>query len=163
MAQFSLVENNLLHDEGTTLVNTKGDRGGLTKYGISQSAYPLLDIAALTATAAEAIYERDWWNKYNLSSIISQSIANKLFLGMINTGANATIRCLQQALNAVNVQVDVDGDLGNETIAAINSAQPQGWLLDRLRVELAMYYASLVERDAPDLQFLDGWDFRALQ
>lgn len=37
------------------------DSGGITKYGISQKAYPTLDIAHLTPEQAKALYQRDYW------------------------------------------------------------------------------------------------------
>lgn len=38
------------------------DTGGLTKYGISQKAYPDADIAGLTLDGAKHIYKRDYWD-----------------------------------------------------------------------------------------------------
>ena len=43
------------------LVNDPDDPGGLTKWGISQRAYPKLDIKNLTQADAEFIYYRDYW------------------------------------------------------------------------------------------------------
>jgi len=43
------------------LSNKKSDRGGLTKYGISQKAYPKLDIKNLTMEKALDIYKSDYW------------------------------------------------------------------------------------------------------
>lgn len=39
------------------------DPGGLTKYGISQRAYPNLDIRNLTLNEAKTIYKVDYWDK----------------------------------------------------------------------------------------------------
>ena len=41
--------------------NNPLDSGGETKYGISKSAYPYLDIATLTLEKAKAIYYNDYW------------------------------------------------------------------------------------------------------
>jgi lysozyme family protein len=43
------------------LVHHPEDPGGMTKYGISQRAYPNVDIANLTKDAAIAIYFNDYW------------------------------------------------------------------------------------------------------
>ena len=43
------------------LVDHPNDPGGLTNHGISQRAYPNLDIRALTREQAIAIYHRDYW------------------------------------------------------------------------------------------------------
>jgi len=39
------------------------DTGGLTKYGISQKAFPGVDIANLTPDQARAIYKKKYWDK----------------------------------------------------------------------------------------------------
>lgn len=43
------------------LVYDPQDPGGLTKYGISQRAYPDVDIANLRVADAREIYRRDYW------------------------------------------------------------------------------------------------------
>lgn len=43
--------------------NDPKDRGGETKWGISQRAYPKLNIAALTKGQARGLYYRDYWLK----------------------------------------------------------------------------------------------------
>lgn len=50
----------VLRYEGS-LSDDKRDPGGLTKFGISQRAYPDLDIAGLTLNEAKQIYLRDYW------------------------------------------------------------------------------------------------------
>lgn len=42
-------------------VNDKDDKGGATKYGIGQRAYPNEDIEALTLERAKTLYLRDYW------------------------------------------------------------------------------------------------------
>lgn len=58
---FKFALNNTLGLEGG--LNKDDKVGGLTKYGISQKAYPKLDIAKLTPADAKAIYKRDYWDK----------------------------------------------------------------------------------------------------
>jgi lysozyme family protein len=47
----------------------KGDKGGATKYGISQRAYPDLDIKNLTKEQAIEIAKRDYWDKNNIDKL----------------------------------------------------------------------------------------------
>lgn len=49
-------------------VDDPADPGGATKYGISQRAYPNLDIASLTLDEAKAIYQRDYWERCGCDS-----------------------------------------------------------------------------------------------
>lgn len=44
-------------------VDNPTDPGGVTKYGISQKAYPDLDIRNLTIEQAKEIYKRDYWDR----------------------------------------------------------------------------------------------------
>lgn len=44
------------------LTEDPNDPGGLTKYGISQRAYPKKDIRNLTLDDAKAIYKADFWD-----------------------------------------------------------------------------------------------------
>lgn len=60
MADFDTAIAFILDQEGG-LVNNPEDPGKLTKYGISQAAYPTVDIANLTVDDAKAIYRRDYW------------------------------------------------------------------------------------------------------
>jgi hypothetical protein len=47
--------------EGTKCTNTEHDRGGMTKYGISQASHPKLAIATLTRPQATDIYYKEYW------------------------------------------------------------------------------------------------------
>ena len=64
MSNFDHCITAILTEEGG-LVNHSRDPGGLTKFGISQRAYPNLDIASLTIDQAKAIYKRDYWDVIN--------------------------------------------------------------------------------------------------
>lgn len=50
-----------LHEVEGGLVRHPSDPGGVTKYGISQRAYPMLDIPSLTREQAAALAWRDYW------------------------------------------------------------------------------------------------------
>lgn len=54
---------------GDTITETPNDPGGLTKYGISQRAYPNLDIRALSEQDAKEIYKKDYWIPCNCDGI----------------------------------------------------------------------------------------------
>jgi len=50
-------------------VDDSNDPGGCTKYGISQRAYPSLNIETLTPDEAKAIYKKDYWDKLGCDAI----------------------------------------------------------------------------------------------
>lgn len=51
-------------------VNDPSDPGGETKYGISKRAYPNVDIANLTESAAKEIYKRDYWDAMECDNLV---------------------------------------------------------------------------------------------
>lgn len=60
----------LLKHEGGW-VNDQRDPGGETKFGISKTAYPNIDIKNLTLDAAKIIYRSDYWDECNLDKLPS--------------------------------------------------------------------------------------------
>ncbi len=53
------VTKTLIHEGGSRVTDDPDDRGGLTRYGISQRSYPDLDIRNLTEDQAKEVYKRD--------------------------------------------------------------------------------------------------------
>ena len=113
MADFETLVKDLIEAEGgDELVTNVDDRGGLTKYGISQRAYPDVDIASLTEEEAIEIYKRDYWDKFKIGTM-PDKYKRDIFFNVVNSGSSA-IRDLQQALG-----VTVDGAVGPETRGAL--------------------------------------------
>lgn len=151
----------IIQIEGSRYTNDPNDRGGPTKYGISQRSYPNLDIKNLTLERALAIYKRDFWDAYSLSAIENQNLAEIVFYLIVHSGENAAIKIVQRALNACGYPIKVDGDIGPRTRAAINHAHV-GWLTDSIRVAVCKWYLSIVDRDATQKKYFVGWIRRAL-
>lgn len=158
---FEAVEKYIVTVEGG-YIRDIDDPGGATKYGISQRAYPDLDVVNLTIDQAYKIYERDYWDRYHIGAFKTQDIANKVMLGLINMGDHEVILCLQRAINRCGLFVNIDGILGSLTITAANAA-PQFWLLDCLRIEYSKFYLNLVSQRPALIKFFDGWIRRALK
>lgn len=107
----------ILAEEGG-MANLRRDPGGLTKYGISQRAYPHLDIAALTLEDAKAIYRRDYWQPIRGDALPVG--LNLLVLDCaINQGVVTAVKLLQEAARS-----PVDGVLGTQTLEATRRAMP---------------------------------------
>ncbi|HLI22609.1 MAG TPA: glycosyl hydrolase 108 family protein [Stellaceae bacterium] len=130
-----------------------------TKYGISAAQYPALDIAALTADEAAAIYRRDWWDRFGLVRL-PPPIAAKLFDAAVNIGIAEAVSALQRALRASGQRVDEDGKLGDATIAAAHAVS-SALVLPALREALAGHYRLVAQRNPAQARFLTGWLARA--
>ena len=94
MADFSkALEITLKHEGGETV-----DTGGYTKWGISQKAYPGLDIKNMTRSQMAAIYRRDYWDKIQGDKIRDQNAAAVLFDYAVNAGTGAATKAAQTVL-----------------------------------------------------------------
>lgn len=102
----------LIDHEGG-LVNNPADKGGLTKYGISQRAYPHLDIASLTLQDVRELYKRDYWDRAQCDRL-HPDVAFQVFDGAVNSGMGNSIRWMQEAAG-----VAVDGIVGPLTLRKV--------------------------------------------
>jgi lysozyme family protein len=102
---------NVLKNEGG-LVENPSDPGGLTNFGISQRAYPNLDIRNLTIGQATQIYRTDYWGKIR-GDELWEPLAFVLLDFAANSGVSEATKALQRAL-----KVPVDGVMGPQTTSA---------------------------------------------
>ena len=150
MGDFHRCIDLVLAEEGG-LSDHPADPGGLTNYGISQRAYPTLDIAALTLDAAQALYRRDYWQVLHGDQLPSG--LDLLMLDCaINQGPVTAIKLLQQTL-----RIHDDGLIGPETLNAAAAAMPG--LLDSFAAERALRY----ECNPNEATFGRGWYRRLLR
>src|SRR5512135_3004318 len=159
MADFDPAIDFVLPHEGG-YVNDPADAGGETKYGISKRSYPDVDIASLTVDDAKAIYKHDWWDKQRYAEINDQGVANKVLDLAINMGFHAAHKIIQLACGDCGNPTTCDGDLGPNSIAAINASDPQQLLTD-IKSRAKDYYQTLAINKPSNLKFLRGWLDRA--
>lgn len=115
---FDVAFDLILRAEGG-YVEDKDDPGGATKYGISQRAYPDLNIREMTEWQAKDIFKHDYWLRCRcdeLPSPLAIAVGDCAF----NQGVGTAIQILQDCVGVI-----VDGKLGPQTLAAINSKDPQ--------------------------------------
>jgi len=92
------------------------DSGGLTKYGISQRAFPDLDIATLEYEDVERLYLERYWIPMGCD-ILPEKWDLAVFDCAVNQGCGAATRLMQEALGA-----EVDGEIGPVTREAMRRA-----------------------------------------
>lgn len=140
------------------------DSGGVTRWGISQRAYPHINIPALTLDNAAVLYERDYFSPIEGYKIGDQRIASKLFDMAVNMGVKRAVMLLQSALNT-NAQprmllLKEDGVIGPATIIATNHADTS--LLLTGLVELSReHYREIARANPAEACDLKGWLARA--
>ena len=157
-----------------------GDSGGETYRGISRNnwgswrgwalvdaAKPLKDEQIIDNPELNILvrdfYKDNFWDTNNLEEIKAQSVANKIMDMAVNMGSYRAGMILQQALMYdFRCQINIDGKIGRETIAAVNK-QGAGYLLTALRRRSVEFYEGVAERKPETKKFLNGWLKRAEQ
>lgn len=163
MADFEIaIVKTLAREGGSKYTETPGDTGGATKYGISQRAYPHLNIKALTEADAKAIYKRDYWDKVQGDSINSQSAAESIFDFAVNAGVSTAIKAAQVSAAAVTrIDIAVDGALGPQSLVAINNADER-FFTAVYALQKIQRYAAICNKNREQSKFLLGWVNRTL-
>jgi len=133
------------------------DQGGLTRWGISQRAYPDLDPSKLTRAEAEALYLRDYWKPIK-GNALPPALALVLFDAAVNLGPAQAVKILQACL-----RVRQDGVMGPETVSAAKVYLPRAEAV-ALFLELRLrFYESLAQKYAHHLSSLYGWRMRVMR
>lgn len=121
---------------GETITNDPNDPGGLTKYGISQRAFPSLDIANLTQVQAADIYRQHYWRPVR-GDDLPACVAMCVFDSAVNQGQGYAARTLQRAVGE-----SADGVLGPKTMAAISRTSPTAIVERVMQLRAEMYLKS---------------------
>ena len=125
------IERVLAHEGG--FVDNPDDPGGKTRWGISQRAYPFLDLSTLTREGAIALYRRDAWTPIR-GDALPEAIAFQVLDAAVNHGVLRAVGWLQQTLG-----VRVDGVVGPLTRAAASDADPVALILAYNAARLDFY------------------------
>ena len=147
----------LANEGGASITNDADDPGGLTKWGISQRAFPDLDIQNLTFDGAAAIYLATYWRPIRADDL-PESLAIKLFDFAVNFGVSRASTMLQRSLNVLagTMALSVDGRIGGVTVAAVSAERDPDALLCIVRYFAARHYVELGRT-----KYIRGWIKRA--
>ncbi|NOZ54434.1 MAG: N-acetylmuramidase [Gammaproteobacteria bacterium] len=158
MANFEkAIIKTLINEGGAKITDDPNDSGGLTKYGISQRAYPNVNIRGLTENQAKEIYKRDYWDVIKADDVQSQHVAENIFDTAVNMGPRTASRLAQIALG----MSDADGIIGPQTLAVLNQAVAETFIAEYTITKIARY-ASICNRNRSQRKFLLGWVNRTL-
>ncbi len=144
-------------------VNDPTDPGGETKFGISKSEYPDLNIKNLTEEQAKEIYWRDYWLKARCPDL--ETVHPKLAIYHFDTAVNAGIRragqILQRAVNRQGYNLVIDGIVGPVTISTVSKCHT-GLLLRDYLLQRQLYYKRITDKRPHLRKFFRGWINRTL-
>ena len=156
-------ETMIVAEGGYRLHTIDGDRGGMTYAGISRvhnpnwSGWEQLDHGSTPSPdLVRAWYKGAYWAPICGDDISSQAVAQNIFDFYVNAGAPA------KKLAQLVVGVTPDGAFGPKTVVAINSCDPDKFVLIYTLAKIARY-RDIVTRDRSQSKFLLGWVNRALK
>ena len=156
-------------------VNHPADRGGPTRFGITEAVARAHGyggaIAQLPREEAMAIYRRLYWLRPKFDAVAERSerLAAELFDTGANMGPAVAATFLQRALTALNrngsdyADLVPDGRIGPATLAALDAffakrgRQGEAVLLRAIEALQGERYLRLAERRPANEAFLYGW------
>lgn len=177
----SIIDNiilEIIRVEGSQYTNDPSDKGGPTKYGITQKALSEFygrhasaeEVKALTETDAFNIY----WSRYvtrpkfHLLAAVNARIAAEVIDTGVNMGPSVAAKYLQRSLNALNHNqkhptLVVDGLVGPVTAEALKTflgyrgVEGEFVLLTTLNALQGARYLELTEANESQKKFFYGW------
>lgn len=155
---------NEIIDEDHVESNDPKDKGGFTRYGITEKTAKRhgMSVRTLTKEQARVIYFLEYWDHaYDL--IKDEVLATKVFDFAVNAGPGAARRYLQRAANDLGSTLKVDGVLGPLSVAAVNALDPTTLVLRFAWLTYDDHYTPLARRDPSQARFLNGWRNRMSQ
>lgn len=157
-------------------VNNPADRGGATKYGITEAVARENgykgNMKDLPLEVAKAIYKKQYWTapRFDQVNYISSLIAEELLDTGVNCGTSFAKPLLQRALNLLNNQgkagwsdLAVDGIYGPATLNALKTylakrgKEGEKVLVRVLDIMQGQRYIEICERNPMQEQFFYGW------
>lgn len=161
MARFESAIHHTLKNEGG-YSNHSADRGGKTKYGITEKVARnhgyLADMQDLTEAMAQEIYRVNYWNPLKLDCVNSQEVANELFDTAVNMGVGTAAKFLQQSINLLSsAKLKVDGKIGPKSLSCMGKLNNDKILLKCLNGLQFCKYKRIVFLHPSQKVFFRGW------
>jgi len=149
----------ILVREGSTYTHRPNDRGGPTRYGITQRTLADYrgrpvgadDVHALTEVEARDIYRYVYAIRPGLSRIVSPELQDLAIDCAVNHGPSRAVRMLQSAAGAL-----ADGVFGDATDRAVNRGN-QDIIYRRLCASRVRLYGEIIRADQSQAEFAAGW------
>ena len=137
----------------------KNDRGGATNFGITEEEAREFgyagDVRNLTKDFAKNIYLKKYYLGNKLDKVINNKVALSIFDWAVNSGRRG-IKKAQIVANKFGANLIIDGIIGNKTLEAINSINPEVFLKEYHEMQRA-FYKNLAAKDSTQEDFLKGW------
>ncbi len=156
--------------------NVTGDKGGETYMGVARNIHPnwegwaVIDLYKSEVGAikhnekikddgltflVKEFYRHTFYHTYRIESIKNGALQEIIFDWCVNSGYWGSCG-VQKALNRFfDCDLKLDGIIGNQTVAAINSCEPAA-LFKVIKLARIHYYQTIAKR-GENAKFLKGW------
>ncbi|OCY53992.1 glycoside hydrolase family 108 protein [Acinetobacter pittii] len=157
-------------------VNNPADRGGATKYGITEAVARANgfkgNMKDLSLDMAKSICRKNYWTapRFDQVNAVSSAVAEELLDTGVNCGTGFAKPLLQRALNLLNNQgkagfpdLVIDGVYGSTTLGALKTylakrgKDGEKVLVRVLNIMQGQRYIEICERNPTQEQFFYGW------
>lgn len=177
----SKINETIEAEGGDKVTNDPVDRGGLTKFGITQTTWNAFrksswpkSVADATREQATEVYAERYWLAPGFDKIaaVHAVMAFEMFDWGVTSGPSRPIKAMQRALNSLNTQgkdypdIDDDGAYGKMTAAALaafvkrRNGEGLRYLFDMVQSFRRVFYVEISERDKTQERFQNGWQSR---
>jgi lysozyme family protein len=149
---------------GAKYTNSKIDRGGATKYGITIATWRTVgydkngdgkidenDVKLITEEDFKKVLKKNFWDKWKADQIKNQKVAEILVDWLWASGKWGIIKP-QQLLG-----VKADGIVGKHTLAAVNNYPNQRQLFDAIKSARKAYIDKVIKNDPRQIAHKVGW------
>lgn len=149
----------ILRREGDRYTDHLSDRGGPTKYGITQTTlavwreHPVTaqDVSALTEAEATAIYRDIYIERPGFNGVADSRLRALAVDSAVLHGVNRAVMWLQQVAGC-----RTDGTLGPASLGAINAGDSIRLHAGLLALRIA-FIGRLITHDSTQAEFAAGW------
>jgi lysozyme family protein len=108
------ISGNISTSSGKRACGWTVDTGGETKYGISQKAWPKVNVKELNSILANQLYLTEYWNP-SKADLLPDKLAICYYDAAVNMGLSRATKLLQRIVGA-----KTDGQIGPYTLDKIN-------------------------------------------
>lgn len=176
MTLFDKIYSEVLRREGgSAYTNDPSDRGGKTRYGVTEALARRHgykgNMKDLPEDFARGVYKEEFWDGNRLDDVasLSEKVAAEVYDSGVNVGPARAARWLQASLNVFNYgagadpDLVVDGRIGRATLNALRDYLAKRGdegvtvLLRALNGYQFAHYANLAEADHSQRKFTYGW------
>lgn len=154
----------LQREGGAKYTNSKIDRGGATKYGITIATWRTVgydkngdgkidenDVKLITEEDFKKVLKKNFWDKWKADQIKNQKVAEILVDWLWASGKWGIIKP-QQLLG-----VKADGIVGKQTLAAVNGYPNQRQLFDIIKNARKAFIDKVIKNDPRQIAHKKGW------